>query len=393
MFLNKGINVLSLFDGMSCGRIALARSGIAVNTYHSSEIDKHAITVSKDNWDNNHHGDITKWREWVIDWASIHLILAGSPCQGFSFAGLQLAFDDPRSALFFVFIDILNHINSERMKANKAPVKFMLENVKMKKEHLTVISEQVGVEPVFINSALVSAQNRKRFYWCNWEVDQPEDLKIMLADIIEYGTCDATVMTDRFSARQKGRKCLVDEPKDKAVNLSANEYVKNGRQGDYISCNSSGEQKIFNLADNKRVAGVSENDRGYRPYRDDDRKTGLSEVGRILKRGAEKTDTLTTSHAPKIIMKPRGNNPGGERALDGKTPCLSANSWEHNNHLSDGIHYRKLTTIECERLQTVDDNYTKSVSNTQRYKMLGNGWTVDVIKHILDSSGLHHANT
>tara|TARA_R110000737_G_scaffold20372_1_gene38716 strand:- start:543 stop:1016 length:474 start_codon:yes stop_codon:yes gene_type:complete len=112
MFLNKGINVLSLFDGMSCGRIALARSGIAVNTYHSSEIDKHAIIVSKDNWNNNHLGDVTKWREWVIDWASIDLILAGSPCQGFSFLGKQLAFDDPRSSLFFVFIDILNHVKS-----------------------------------------------------------------------------------------------------------------------------------------------------------------------------------------------------------------------------------------------------------------------------------------
>ena len=124
MFLSKGINVLSLFDGMSCGRIALDRSGIAVDKYYASEIDKYAITVSKDNWRNEHLGDVTGWREWNIDWSSIDLILAGSPCQGFSFAGKQLAFDDPRSALFFVFIDILNHVRTVN-----PDVKFMFEDV------------------------------------------------------------------------------------------------------------------------------------------------------------------------------------------------------------------------------------------------------------------------
>lgn len=176
MFLSKGANVLSLFDGKSSGRTACDLAGIGVNKYYSSEVDKYANMVSNALYpDIVRLGDVTNWREWLIDWASIELILAGSPCQGFSFAGKQLAFDDPRSALFFVFIDILNHIDSERMKAGKPPVEFMLENVKMKKEHLAVISDLVGVEPVFINSALVSAQNRQRYYWCNWEVPQPED--------------------------------------------------------------------------------------------------------------------------------------------------------------------------------------------------------------------------
>ena len=131
------MNVLSLFDGMSCGQIALNRIGITPENYYASEIDKHAITVTQANYPNTIQlGDVTKWREWDIDWSSIDLLIGGSPCQGFSFAGKQLAFDDPRSALFFVYVDILNHIRSLN-----PGVKFLLENVKMKKEHLAVITE------------------------------------------------------------------------------------------------------------------------------------------------------------------------------------------------------------------------------------------------------------
>lgn len=123
------MKVLSLFDGMSCGRIALERAGITVDAYYAAEIDKHAVKVSQANWpDIVHLGDVTKWKEWSIDWASIDLLIGGSPCQGFSFAGKQLAFDDPRSKLFFVYVDILNHIRNVNPS-----VKFMLENVKMKK--------------------------------------------------------------------------------------------------------------------------------------------------------------------------------------------------------------------------------------------------------------------
>jgi len=180
------MNVLSLFDGMSCGRIALDRAGIEVKKYYASELDKYAITVTQENWpDTVQLGDVTNWKEWDIDWASIDLLIGGSPCQGFSFAGKQLAFDDPRSKLFFVYVDILNHI-----KSVNPDVKFMLENVKMKKEYLNIISEQLGVEPVFINSALVSAQNRQRYYWANWEFGQPEDKGLVLADIIEDGRVD-----------------------------------------------------------------------------------------------------------------------------------------------------------------------------------------------------------
>src|SRR5690554_8051032 len=177
--MKKGINVLSLFDGMSCGRIALERAGIKVNNYFASEIDKHAIKVTQHNYpDTIQLGSVTEIKG--TDLPQIDLLIGGSPCQGFSFAGKQLNFDDPRSKLFFVYVDILNHIRSVNPE-----IKFMLENVKMKKEYLAVISEQLGVEPVFINSALVSAQNRQRYYWANWEFGQPEDKGIVLADILE----------------------------------------------------------------------------------------------------------------------------------------------------------------------------------------------------------------
>ena len=160
------INVLSLFDGMSCGRIALEKAGIEVGTYFASEIDKHAIKVSKDNYPTIIHiGDVTKVSyiggilytevgEFEVD---IDLVIGGSPCQGFSMAGKQLAFDDPRSSLYFKFEEILKQIN---------PKYFLLENVKMKQEHKDVISERLGVQPIAINSSLVSAQNRRLNWLC-----------------------------------------------------------------------------------------------------------------------------------------------------------------------------------------------------------------------------------
>jgi DNA-cytosine methyltransferase len=334
------MNILSLFDGMSCGRIALETAGINVTSYHASELDKYAIQVTQANWPETVQlGDVTQWREWDIDWKGIHLLIGGSPCQGFSFAGKQLAFDDPRSKLFFVYVDILKHIRT--LNPN---VKFMLENVKMKKEYLDVISRVLGVEPVFINSALVSAQNRRRFYWASWSIKQPLDKGILLADILEsegFG-----VIKDHGELKPKN---------DKSQCIDAN-YHKG--------------------ADNHGQRTV------------------------ILK------------------QKPRGNNKGFEKEVT-KSPTISANSFEHNNHIkSMYIHgergpqfmedgkaysltatcaaggkalvvksdmYRKLTPIECERLQTVPDNYTNHVSNSQRYKMLGNGWTVDVIAHIFST--------
>jgi DNA-cytosine methyltransferase len=179
------MKVLSLFDGMSCGRIALDQLGIPVETYYASEIDKYAIQVSQANYpDTIQVGDICDLDP--KDYMDVDLMLAGSPCQGFSFAGKQLAFDDPRSALFFEFIRLLKAIK---------PKYFLLENVRMKKEFLQVISQQVsecypeipfGIEPIFINSSLVSAQSRQRYYWTNIpRIKQPEERGIVLRDILE----------------------------------------------------------------------------------------------------------------------------------------------------------------------------------------------------------------
>ena len=284
------MNILSLFDGMSCGRIAAERARLAVNKYYASEVDKHAIKVSQANWpDIVHLGDVTKWREWDIDWSGIDLLIGGSPCQGFSFAGKQLAFNDPRSALFFVYVDILNHIRSLN-----PDVKFMLENVKMKKEHLAVISEHLGFQPVFINSALVSAQNRQRCYWANWEFGQPNDKGATLADVLG-------LPLDKFNIYQK------DKPyKSRPSNIKA-------------TC----------LTGTANAAG------------------NHSQMDVVVIGGAE--IPLTSTCRVDI----------------------------HSNPM-----VRRYSVAECEILQTVPIGYTSCVSNSQAYKMLINGWTVDVIAHI-----------
>ena len=172
-----GINILSCFDGMSCGRIALERAGIEVDNYFSSEIDPYAIKISNKNYPQdevNRLGNILEVR--ASDLPKIDLLIGGSPCQGFSFAGKQLNFDDERSKLFFEYVRLLKEVK---------PKYFLLENVKMKKEYLDIISSYLGVEPLFINSAVVSAQNRQRFYWCNWEVTLLPDNDVRVEYIIE----------------------------------------------------------------------------------------------------------------------------------------------------------------------------------------------------------------
>ena len=318
------MNVLSLFDGMACGRIALEKAGIHVHKYFASEIDKYAMQIAKKNYpDIIHVGDVqdVMYPE-TFDGHKIDLIMGGSPCQGFSFAGQRLNFDDPRSKLFFEYARLVKECK---------PKYFLLENVRMKQESQDVITEMLGVEPVAINSNLVSAQNRYRLYWTNIPFDgQPEDKGIMLKDILEdfYKIGDEHFHTDEDTRAYTDR--------NKAHCIDAN-YFKGGNLKSYF-----------------------EKHRRQLVFSDD----GLCHVG----------DADINGHdCIKRVYHPDGKAPTMNACTGGNREPKVARS---------KTKWRKLTPTECERLQTVPDGYTEGVSNTQRYKMLGNGWTVDVIAHI-----------
>ena len=273
------MNILSCFDGMSCGQLALRRAGISYDNYFSSEIDKYTVKVTQCNFPETVQlGDVQEVRPDKLP--KIELLMGGSPCQGFSFAGKMLNFDDPRSRLFFEFDRLKNELN---------PKYFLLENVRMKKESQDIISEYLGVEPVFINSSLVSAQNRQRLYWTNIPFIIPEDKRIVLSDILE-SEVDA-----KYFAGEKLQKNYIG--------------------GNQLNPNYKSQANTIHCLKDK-FGTLCAGTHGY------------------------------------------------------------ANGYVNNNG------FRKLTPIECERLQTVPDGYTNYVSDTQRYKMLGNGWTVDVVKEI-----------
>jgi len=292
------MNVLSLFDGMSCGQIALERAGIPVDNYFASEINKYAMQVTQTNYPNTIQlGDVTKVVASKLP--KIDLLIGGSPCQGFSFAGKQLNFEDPRSMLFFEYVRLLEELK---------PKHFLLENVKMKKEFQDVITNLVGVEPIEINSALVSAQNRKRLYWTNLPIQFPiADRKIYLKDILENGSVIADKSQTILSTMWKENAKSMVTRKKKGLLVKLGEIGAGGQ--------------------------------GNRVY-----------------------------------------------SIEGKGICMSANSGgmagSGNMLIQTGDRVRKLSPVECERLQTIPDSYTEGISKTQRYKMLGNGWTVDVIAHI-----------
>ena len=377
------MKVLSLFDGISCGRVALERAGIPVEKYYASEIDKYATRVSVKNYpDIIRLGDVNKWREWNIDWSSIDLLIGGSPCQGFSFAGKQLNFNDPRSKLFFVFADILNHI-----KLVNPNIKFLLENVRMKQEYQDVISETLGVKPVVINSALVSAQNRIWFYWANWDFGQPADKGIMLKDIVhENADMDYAIGESwaKWFAENGEFQCLKKysaiDP-EKAITMTARQYASwNGNfifetLNKYIVRFDKTLQILEKEVEKGKVGFFRKDSQANRVYFIHDKAVCLcgDAGGGAAKMGQYLFGCLT----PDRIEK-RQN---GQRFNDGnKFYTLTAQ--DQHGVLIEG-YIRKLTPIECERLQTLPDNYTAGVSDSQRYKMLGNGWTVDVIAHLL----------
>lgn len=307
------MNVLSFFDGMSCGQIALNQLGVKIENYFACEIDKYAIQVTQKNFPNTIQlGDVTLLE--VHKLPPIDLFIGGSPCQGFSFAGKQLNFEDPRSKLFFEYAKTLG-----LLKAINPNIKFLLENVKMKKEYQDIITKYLGVEPVLINSSLVSAQNRERLYWSNIDFSLPEDRNINLSDITED---DSIVL----GAAMRGR------------------YKNNGKTQQFIEFRKDNKTNALTTVTKNALCVKVGDTEGLK---------GFDIIKRVYSTNG-KCPTLTTSQ-------------GGYR-----WPKIAVND----------VEWRALSPLECERAQTVPDNYTDCVSNSQRYKMLGNGWTVEVIKHI-----------
>jgi site-specific DNA-cytosine methylase len=289
------MNVLSLFDGISCGQIALNKANIPYENYYSSEIDKQAIKVTQHHFPNTIQlGDVTKING--KDLPQIDLLMGGSPCQGFSFAGKQLNFDDPRSKLFFEFV---------RLKDECNPKYWLLENVMMKQEYQDTISKYLGVEPININSSLVSAQNRVRLYWTNIpNITQPEDRNILLSDILEN-----------------------NEPKLNKATIIGRRINERGKREDY----------------NKSVP--------------------ITQCLEVRATNMDKSNCLTTVAKDNVL-----------------TPLPIG---RHLDAFNKKLPFRYYTVKECCRLQTVPDDYFDCItSEHQARKMLGNGWTVDVIEYI-----------
>lgn len=214
---NEGITVLSLFDGISCGKIALERAGIKVDKYYASEIDQFAMQVSKNNYpDIIQLGDVTAWKDWNIDWSKIDLLIGGSPCQGFSYVGKMLNFQDERSKLFFVYADILNHIKSVNPN-----VKFLLENVRMKPEYQEIINQYLGVTPVKINSVCIAASRRDRLYWANFNFSQPSEKDITFDDINQNSQ---DWLPDDYIKKVSNWKAHYD-PIKQAINIGARQKI------------------------------------------------------------------------------------------------------------------------------------------------------------------------
>ena len=392
------MNVLSLFDGMSCGMIALDRLGIKVDKYYASEIDKYAIQVSQKNYPEIIQiGDVCDIK--AEDYQDIDLILSGSPCQGFSFAGKQLAFDDPRSALFFEFIRLLKEIK---------PKYFLLENVNMKKEFLDVISEQVsscypelpfGIERIKINSALVSAQNRVRWYWTNIpEITQPEQRGIVLRDILETNESNKNLKS--FKIADKTVPKYVPEGEGNFCDPYNKKMIKGDKSTTLRTNSSNGNAWIKETYDTPKQIATAIDVNGH-----DILKRVYSEDG--------KSPVVTTcgggNTEPKVVAgdwRGRSLDESGKNVAWKETKpkqMLELRKDEKSNSLTSvrkdnivsltrdtdqDVYWRKITPIEAERLQTVPDNYTDCVSTTQRLKCLGNGWTIEVITHILKNMEL-----
>ena len=385
------MNVLSLFDGSSCGQVALQRAGIHVDNYFASEIDKYAIKVTQANFPNTIQlGDVrdvittsseSKYEPTFYE-GDIDLLMGGSPCTGFSFAGKQLNFSDPQSKLFFEFIRIMKDLK---------PKYVLLENVRMKKEYQDIISAHMGFEPQPLNSKYVSAQNRYRLYWFGKRVGDTfgslyEEVTIppmickglSMQDILEDGYA-----TDEMTSQDGKSHCLTAryngavwwnsiERKQRTMVLKDNPTMSKDGLIRVGTADLKGHDSIKRVyAQEGKAPTLTTMQGGHREPK--------VAIGRIVNRrldekGTRKDDQLDIPFTRQLEVR-----------ADEKSNCLT--TVQKDNVLVSKDMWRKLTPLECERLQTLPDNYTNHVSNSQRYKMIGNGWTVDVIAHIL--KGIH----
>jgi site-specific DNA-cytosine methylase len=384
----EGIVVVSCFDGMACARMALDVLGVKVKKYYAFEIDKYAMAVAKANYpDIIHLGDIRNASIKELGEERIDLICGGSPCQGFSFAGKQLAFDDPRSKLFFEFVRLVNEC-----KELNPDVLFLLENVKMKREHELVISKYMGVSPIEINAALVSAQNRKRNFWTNiynrpiglfgdmyCDIPQPADKGILLKDILqpENEVDEKYYLSEKYLSYIDKRtdKYAIPNIRDfsgKSSTITVCGEGKNGSDQNLIKYNSGGNHSDMDLICVKN--------------------TGTNRVGSIGD-GTSQGDRIYSPDGKSTCISAQTGGFGGKTGLyEVKSPCL--HGFEHgtngqlNNQLAEKGMIRRLTPTECCRLQSIPEHIITimlncGVSDSQLYKMLGNGWNIEVIVHIL----------
>ena len=356
------MNVLSLFNGMSFGKMALESLDIKVTNYYSSEIDKYANQATQALFpDTIQLGDVTQWRDWNIDWASIDLVTGGFPCQAWSMAGKQLGDKDERGMLFWTMLDIMKHIQSVNPKVN-----FMIENVKMKKEFEEYITNHTEnalgeVYKILINSALVSAQNRNRYYWTSFEVEQPEDKGITWGDVRECGV-DGFYYTEKGlqwlarHSQRKGKQLSVWGDSEKAQMVEASHYKNYSAQRFFGVCDVPSDTSMIASMRGRRI-----NKEGRR----DDYNENIKPEQYIEFKYDKKSNCISTVQKDNVVVP---------FTLPNRVPV-------------DVFFFRYITPRECFRLQTVPEHHIDTllnagISNTQLYKMCGNGWTMDVIAHI-----------
>lgn len=396
------MNVLSLFDGMSCGQQALERAGIPVENYFASEIDKYAITVTMENYPNTKQlGSVVGVNGYNLP--KIDLLIGGSPCQSFSFAGkrkgmstkceteiltlehyLKLKAEgyefEGQSYLFWEYMRLLNETK---------PKYFLLENVEMGEKWEKVLSKAIGVNGIHINSASVSAQNRKRIYWTNIGmqpgglfgdlvsiIEQPKDKGILLKDILETEVNEKYFLSDKMIAGFERHK---ERHNDKGTGFG---YVPKTEvdKGNSLRANAAlcPTDNMLIVREVKQLSTNNKSNGGTQPYQQD-RIYDINGISPALSSG--KSDLLIISGT----LRTHKDGEGFRELKSGKGGTIPARAREDGsgqNVVLINSRIRRLTPTECERLQTVKDNYTNHVSDSQRYKMLGNGWTVDVIAHI-----------